>query len=133
MGLNSLMEKAVPEIEKLARHFNVEESRAVEAYGYLLQVSEIKDGILSFDNCTKIIRSMLLKPVVTLTHEEARVGLCLNLLRVKQKPFLSDSVAKVGRNALCPCGSGLKFKKCCLSSVRKHEYERYISGTTIMP
>ena len=21
---------------------------------------------------------------------------------------------KVGRNAPCPCGSGLKFKKCCL-------------------
>ena len=22
---------------------------------------------------------------------------------------------KVGRNELCPCGSGKKFKKCCLS------------------
>ena len=21
---------------------------------------------------------------------------------------------KVGRNSLCPCGSGLKFKKCCI-------------------
>lgn len=21
---------------------------------------------------------------------------------------------KIGRNALCPCGSGLKFKKCCI-------------------
>ena len=21
---------------------------------------------------------------------------------------------KVGRNDLCPCGSGLKYKKCCL-------------------
>ncbi|RKX43633.1 MAG: hypothetical protein DRP64_07955, partial [Verrucomicrobia bacterium] len=21
---------------------------------------------------------------------------------------------KIGRNALCPCGSGKKFKKCCL-------------------
>lgn len=21
---------------------------------------------------------------------------------------------KVGRNATCPCGSGLKFKKCCI-------------------
>lgn len=25
---------------------------------------------------------------------------------------------KIGRNATCPCGSGLKFKKCCISKVR---------------
>ncbi len=23
----------------------------------------------------------------------------------------------IGRNALCPCGSGLKYKKCCLKRV----------------
>ncbi|MDH5524473.1 MAG: SEC-C metal-binding domain-containing protein [Desulfobulbaceae bacterium] len=22
--------------------------------------------------------------------------------------------AKTGRNSMCPCGSGIKFKKCCL-------------------
>ncbi len=26
---------------------------------------------------------------------------------------------KVGRNALCPCGSGVKFKKCCLKKVKQ--------------
>ena len=26
-------------------------------------------------------------------------------------------VPKIGRNAKCPCGSGIKFKKCCLSKV----------------
>lgn len=25
--------------------------------------------------------------------------------------------AKIGRNDLCPCGSGRKFKKCCISQV----------------
>lgn len=30
-------------------------------------------------------------------------------LTVKQKQTM-----KVGRNDPCPCGSGLKFKKCCL-------------------
>lgn len=29
---------------------------------------------------------------------------------VKSKPL---SVAKIGRNEPCPCGSGLKYKKCC--------------------
>jgi hypothetical protein len=25
-------------------------------------------------------------------------------------------MAKIGRNTLCPCGSGLKYKKCCLQA-----------------
>lgn len=25
---------------------------------------------------------------------------------------------KIGRNATCPCGSGRKFKKCCIGSAR---------------
>ena len=28
--------------------------------------------------------------------------------------FEHDSDFKVGRNDLCPCGSGKKYKKCCL-------------------
>jgi uncharacterized protein YecA (UPF0149 family) len=30
---------------------------------------------------------------------------------------------KIGRNDLCPCGSGKKYKKCCLSS---GEYENLV-------
>ena len=30
----------------------------------------------------------------------------------KEKPFVRTE-AKVGRNDLCPCGSGKKYKKCC--------------------
>ncbi len=25
---------------------------------------------------------------------------------------------KIGRNSICPCGSGRKFKKCCISQLR---------------
>ena len=32
-----------------------------------------------------------------------------NVTVVNEKP-------KIGRNALCPCGSGLKYKKCCMQS-----------------
>ena len=28
-------------------------------------------------------------------------------------------MGKIGRNAICPCGSGLKFKKCCLNRQRE--------------
>ena len=130
MEITELMEKAVPEIEKLARHYNVPEPKAVEAYGHLLNLSGVTEDILTFNDCQTHIRALLLKQVRLLTHEEARVGLCLNLLRVKQKPFLSDPMTRTGRNEPCPCGSGKKFKLCCLSNARKHEYERYISSTT---
>ena len=30
---------------------------------------------------------------------------------------LARKPPKIGRNELCPCGSGKKFKKCCLESV----------------
>jgi len=31
---------------------------------------------------------------------------------------LQTSRAKVGRNEPCPCGSGKKFKRCCLNSIK---------------
>jgi methionyl aminopeptidase len=33
---------------------------------------------------------------------------------MKKEMKLKTNLAKVGRNDPCPCGSGLKFKKCCL-------------------
>ena len=37
-------------------------------------------------------------------------------LRKKQRPQPVRAPEKVGRNDPCPCGSGLKYKKCCLHS-----------------
>lgn len=31
----------------------------------------------------------------------------------------TDTLAKIGRNALCPCGSGKKYKRCCAESGKK--------------
>lgn len=30
-----------------------------------------------------------------------------------------QTVKNIGRNASCPCGSGRKFKKCCITKVQK--------------
>lgn len=27
----------------------------------------------------------------------------------------------IGRNDICPCGSGLKFKKCCINKLKEDE------------
>lgn len=36
-----------------------------------------------------------------------------NLKLVKQIPIRRKG-KRIGRNELCPCNSGIKFKKCCL-------------------
>lgn len=38
------------------------------------------------------------------------------------KPLVKD--AKVGRNDKCPCGSGKKYKNCCLASGKYETYSR---------
>ena len=121
---------ALPEIEKLARHYNIQESVAVEVYGHITVLLNPPKAP-TFEDCISFIKEMLTKPVTQLTYEEGRIGLGLGLLRVKQKPFLSDPTLKLRRNDLCPCGSGAKFKNCCLDSVRKHNFERYQQGLTI--
>lgn len=31
----------------------------------------------------------------------------------RQGKYITRQVVKIGRNESCPCGSGLKYKKCC--------------------
>jgi uncharacterized protein YecA (UPF0149 family) len=117
---------AQPEIELLAKHFNVEESRAVEAYGHLVTMHE-QETPLTLAQCLEILKKMLTKKIDQLTTAEGRVGICLGLIRVKQKPFLSS--VKTGRNEPCPCNSGAKYKNCCLDEHKKHDYESYKNMT----
>lgn len=39
-------------------------------------------------------------------------------------PQVKREYKKIGRNDSCPCGSGLKYKKCCMNSGK---YENYIT------
>jgi hypothetical protein len=41
------------------------------------------------------------------------------------------NIYKIGRNEPCPCGSGLKFKKCCLDPKEKPNKE--IAKVEAMP
>jgi uncharacterized protein YecA (UPF0149 family) len=130
MDIADFSVRALPEIEKLAKHYKVQEPAAVEAYGHLMKIAN-DDDIITFERCQALLRGMLSKTVDKLTQEEGRIGLCLGLLRVKQKPFLSNPMLHTGRNEQCPCGSGAKFKKCCLDKAKKHNLERYTSQNSI--
>jgi uncharacterized protein YecA (UPF0149 family) len=48
---------------------------------------------------SKFIKEMKLEPTV---------------LQKSRKPINPNAIGRVGRNESCPCGSGKKFKKCCL-------------------
>jgi len=39
---------------------------------------------------------------------------CEPIVRVNATPFEREE-SKIGRNDRCPCGSGRKYKKCCLN------------------
>ena len=40
----------------------------------------------------------------------------------KKKPIVREH-KKVGRNEKCPCGSNLKYKKCCLNMITNLKQE----------
>lgn len=59
------------------------------------------------------------------THEDAEAQLQRHLSSELAKALADPAVKKVeaikniGRNASCPCGSGKKFKKCCIDKVKQ--------------
>jgi len=39
------------------------------------------------------------------------------------------TVARVGRNEPCPCGSGKKFKRCCLPTTPEGKFRGFVKRT----
>lgn len=48
-------------------------------------------------------------------------------LEVSQRESVKDDYEKAGRNDLCPCKSGKKFKKCCMQKIgEKYPHYKFI-------
>ena len=45
---------------------------------------------------------------------------------------MKKTKSKIGRNEQCPCGSGFKYKKCCLKKHRDAKHE-VLAGTVAKP
>ena len=131
--------EALPVIEKLAGHFGIDEAKAVEAYGRMLslvvtheeyfQFLDKSQETLPYESCLELLRHMTTKNIKDLIPEEGDIGLCLGLLRERHEPM---RVHHVGRNESCPCGSGRKYKKCCLGgnlNVQQEDIYRLIGNT----
>jgi len=90
-------------------HRELQTAKKFNADAYTTQLAEKK-----FDNLlTKYINAPFPRP------ENPRVQ---NEPNSKPRPFV-HATPKIGRNDVCPCGSGLKYKKCCLDKSRAATFQ----------
>ena len=52
-----------------------------------------------------------MRTMAALLRQGQPAALIMDILRERERPKV-----KVGPNDLCPCGSGRKFKKCCMGA-----------------
>ncbi|HYD35658.1 MAG TPA: preprotein translocase subunit SecA [Vitreimonas sp.] len=89
----------------------------------LSQAKEIKDDV--FEPLEKEVQDATLPAAAPRQIKGQAQDLAAALASAKStsRPSVSssDPYAKVGRNDLCPCGSGLKYKKCGLINSAEHQ------------
>lgn len=98
-------------------HFEVQEVYNIFNYRRISfkdidQANEVLELVINLSNNIRIWENNGFTPQEIFDEFERP-----NLIPLPDKPFIIKK-EKVGRNDLCPCGSGKKYKKCCL---RKEE------------
>ena len=89
----------------------------LRAYGQHDPVIEYRnDSYDMFENMTNTIREQTSKLVLTVRvrkDEEVKREKVAEETATGDKPLTVKGKGVVGKNALCPCGSGKKYKRCC--------------------
>ncbi len=89
----------------------------LRAYGQHDPVVEYRnDSYDMFENMTNAIREQTAKLVLTVRvkkDEEVKREKVATETTTGDKPLTVKGKGSVGKNALCPCGSGKKYKRCC--------------------
>lgn len=110
---------------RLEEHgYQPSQSGIVQAIGYALKIS---NRFMDIKEIFQLIAGLRKRPIQTLSPDEAQLLLAVGVIRLKepvQQPF-EASATKIGRNDKCPCGSGEKYKKCCLELALEHDKLRY--------
>ena len=78
---------------------------------YALEGYDIFDKMQ--DNIDANIVNFLLKLNVNINRKPVQKGIANDGKETLKKEPATNKKKKIGRNALCPCGSGLKYKNCC--------------------
>lgn len=111
-------------IKTLARRLQCNQATATAALGYVMKLT---DRIVTAEEAHEYI----LKLINTKGPEELDIDerlLCVTIGVLRRKiPFIA-AASKVGRNERCPCGSGAKYKNCCLEMAKEHDFNRFYGG-----
>jgi preprotein translocase subunit SecA len=103
----------------------LKESIGLQAYAQRDPINEYRlQGADMFEDMVAEIRAETVRIVLsavprTQTVQRVQVakplkeGLAGSSEQEKKKTIIVRKAEKVGRNDLCPCGSGKKYKKCC--------------------
>ena len=78
---------------------------------YALEGYDIFDKMQ--DNIDANIVNFLLKLNVNINRKPVQKGIANDSKETLKKEPATNKKKKIGRNDLCPCGSGLKYKNCC--------------------
>ncbi len=116
-------------MEHLDAMDDLRDSIRLQAYAHRNPVSEYRiAGMNLFDEMTNDIRRTTSRRVLTAIpkaelekRRQTMIAKSTNVMGThgaiktgeKQKPVKKTASEKIDRNALCPCGSGKKYKKCC--------------------
>ena len=109
---------------------DLKESIGLQSYAQRDPVTEYRlQGADAFDEMVAEIRSETVRMILSVVprtqpikREQVAQPLKENLTdgAVSKKTVILRKAERVGRNDLCPCGSGKKYKKCCGASQGNH-------------
>lgn len=123
MEQENAVDKVSEKIRSLADSYGITEPDAVVAYGLALQLFQKP---MSLQEIHANVELLLCRPLTLLTQLEIKFLLSLGKLTAKRSPHIAAK--RPTRNEPCPCGSGLKYKKCCLDMINLHDLERAKNG-----
>ena len=105
------------DVEQVASQINEEIKKSIENMENKLQTGMIMDGVSQTEEQKQAKEN--LTEAVGINQEQIMQAMAN--YKAAHTPKIKEY--KIGRNDTCPCGSGLKFKKCCIN---KPEYNQYI-------
>lgn len=109
----TIMNSAVADAESVLRgDKNIEQSQ-VKTKLQKIETGLIMDSVSDSTEETEQTKEQREVAKHAITGEQLE-----RLLRAQKKRPMTREYRKIGRNDECPCGSGKKYKHCCLSSAK---------------
>lgn len=117
--------KKIPNYDKCVEHFLISDGisanllKRVESKhkNFMKVINAIYSTEMTFDELLEKYKAQYLKEKIfsstTVLYESKTFSNTLGYIEEEENKPKIDA-ANVGRNDLCPCGSGKKYKKCCL-------------------